>query len=426
MKTAYKIFSAILALAVVIFLAVRLGFEGDTQALIDHAYGAIDCWKSGVFPGCGSSRAGPFVIFQYIPSWFFIALGGGRELILRVLCFLSIAGFLGSLAVMYRGLKDRSVAYTGILILLSGFNLRYVNLSFGEMAASFVTLGFVAGILCGWNLFWVSVLAFWTALTKDMAFPFQLLILGASFYLLPAKRDLRRVAVILAAIFVGATMNSAFNWFRYGSLVNVGYLNPQTLVSDPVLRWNYFFGIWFSPFGGVAIFWPSFMVLLIALLAFVKRKWKPAAAVYVILLIQTAGFSKWYAPFGNIAWGERLMLPWIPALTFWILWFYAQDLRNGFRWLKKHPKVFWGGAIMLAIATFPQYAILLRHSLMGRVIAPASCGPRAADVYCQLWQPLPWGIMEFYRPFPRPDLFVAAAFMSSWVVALSLKARDEK
>jgi hypothetical protein len=172
--------------------------------------------------------------------------------------------------------------------------------------------------------------------------------------------------------------------------------------------------------------------LLMLALAFVvirvpHRRKIPGLAVFMIFFGLTLGFSKWYSTLGGYCWGDRFFLPWIPGLSLFALWYYAEEFSGLLKAWVSRPVLFWVTALGLAIVTFPQYAFLLRQSLIGKVLDPPACAGLTGYAHenCKFWQPWPWGILEFYRPFPRPDLFLLAAFMSSWVIALCMKIRRE-
>lgn len=81
----------------------------------------------------------------------------------------------------------------------------------------------------------------------------------------------------------------------------------------------------------------------------------------------TAGFSKWFAPFGWVAWGPRLILPWIPAMIFIFFSHYSQAIES---WLKKamSSKIcFWAITNILLAVSLPQFMVLLLPDMVGEL-----------------------------------------------------------
>ena len=54
--------------------------------------------------------------------------------------------------------------------------------------------------------------------------------------------------------------------------------------------------------------------------------WLPLVGVELVLLGLAYGFSKWFAPFGWVAWGTRLMYPWIPSLILLVVFFFNEEI----------------------------------------------------------------------------------------------------
>ena len=105
-----------------------------------------------------------------------------------------------------------------------------------------------------------------------------------------------------------------------------------------------FAGIWLSPNGGALPFWLSFACVCVVILfaaAAAPRYWQvspwPARLLALLLLGLTAGLSSWYAPHGWIAWGPRLLLPWLPATVYLTCYFYPVAIERGAAFLDGTP-----------------------------------------------------------------------------------------
>jgi len=433
-RAVYLALTAIALISIGCFLFFRPGMEGDTQALVNHSLRAIQCVRDGKWGQC--PEAGPFTVLQYIPAWILELLGASKGVVLHFLAYLSMLTGVLSFFEIYRTLKSRgeALAWSGVLLLMTGFWIRYINLSSNEMLASFLILMAVTSVLRGKSLLTAGFYFWASALTKDMAAIFLIFWLGVTVIFVPdARLSWKNAAKLSGAVVLGLLCDIAFNLFRFGTVMNQGYLNPEFFIHDRALQTSFFFAQWFSPAGGLWIFWTSFGIVMMATAWILvglslRRSWSrmiPALAVFSIFGALTFGFSKWYSPMGGYCWGVRFFLPWIPALSLYLFWVYAGEFKRLLSTCAARGMWFWSGSIVLAVTAFPQYQFLFRQSLIGRVLSPASCnGLTQWDYYnCVLWQRWPWGILSFYAPFPRIDLFLLSAFMASWVIMICLMIR---
>lgn len=62
--------------------------------------------------------------------------------------------------------------------------------------------------------------------------------------------------------------------------------------------------------------------------------------------------SSWYAPHGWIAWGPRLLLPWLPAIVYLTCYFYPNAIEQGAASLGANP---W--RVSIAFAFFAAFAL---------------------------------------------------------------------
>ncbi len=82
--------------------------------------------------------------------------------------------------------------------------------------------------------------------------------------------------------------------------------------------------LWLAPNGGVGWFWPLAAAVVIGLVVIAgtaarggaerRRRSLPAVGLVVALLLTTGTLASWFAPFGWVAWGPRLMVPVLPAV----------------------------------------------------------------------------------------------------------------
>ena len=188
-----------------------------------------------------------------------VALGLSDGLVIRLLACLSLLAF-GLILVRgcrkargySRGLGARVFAF----VCLVGVLPWYGRSSFGEALAAWIILESVMAARAGSRAFVpVFVLA---ALSKDTALPFLVLLSWAAAYEIPGSVRKRTIGLASAAS-IAALLT--FNLVRYGALRNEFLLDPVFVVSDLATHLKSFLGIWFSPNGGLLVFWPALGVL---------------------------------------------------------------------------------------------------------------------------------------------------------------------
>ncbi len=306
--------------------------QSDTDDLLSSLDGILHCLSAGQWTNC--SAAGKWPLLQYLPALPLRWSGGPLTHIGFLLAYLSIAAFVGVLAVTWStlALRSRLVAAAAVLLLSSGLLLHYSNSSFGEALAAFVATAFVAGWLqrCGAGV--VGALALLTTLSKETAVLFVGL-LGAICAAVHrergttwgglARQESTRLAGAGCGMALGVALSIGANLFRFGVPYNAAYLREADWAAPLRLQAEFFVALWIAPNAGLVFFWPL-LVLALAMLPLVawtlhRRRaaevdWLPMIGLGLFLLTLTATLAHWWAPFGWWAWGSRLILPWMPAV----------------------------------------------------------------------------------------------------------------
>jgi hypothetical protein len=350
----------------------------DTTVLIQAVDSALTHLRKGQVQNWG----GNYPLLQAIPIFALRAAGVSSSNVILALVALNVLSVAALTLISWRSLlrQSRPGAILVVAVLLSGPLLWYAHSSFGEPLAATVTL---AAVIASWHhrrhlaAAWFLFLA---GLSKDFAVPFLLLLtiaasVGSAHW---TERSFRlpRVTALLIAGAVSLLVTSAYNYARFGSLLDVPYLASHLYVPWLTTQLSFFAAVWLAPNGGILPFWPSFGVLLMLAMVGVGRAWRaepewreslrslaPAAAVAATLLGTTWVLSKWMAPLGWVAWGPRLSLPWLPASAFLLVAAYSGEFE---RLLARLSRPFWGfgiATVVLAIASLPQYVALVRPNL---------------------------------------------------------------
>jgi hypothetical protein len=97
---------------------------------------------------------------------------------------------------------------------------------------------------------------------------------------------------------------------------------------------------------------------------------RPARLLALLLLGLTAGLSSWYAPHGWIAWGPRLLLPWLPATVYLTCYFYPVAIERGVAFLTAHAWRFWITAAFFAVFALPNFLEVLDPRVLRALFQP--------------------------------------------------------
>jgi hypothetical protein len=202
-----------------------------------------------------------------------------------------------------------------------------------------------------------------------------------------------RSVSIVAGAAIGFATQMLFNIFRYGTVRNLNYLDPQLRTPGLGRKFEYFVGLWVSPNAGIVWFWPIATALLVACLVIgvhaLRRERPPrralaALAVVVVMAAFTAGLANWYTPFGWIAYGPRLAAQLLPAGAVAALYVTGDRLRAGAHRLARVPVAFGAVVLLVALAGWPQYGAPWSHSSsVDDLIAAGPTCPRMTEIIIQ-------------------------------------------
>jgi hypothetical protein len=203
--------------------------------------------------------------------------------------------------------------------------LYYAGTPWGEPVAVLLNLSVVLCFVFRLPAAWVFFAAAAAGIAKEVSFP-TIVLVGGACALAVYGRDRKKLWWILAALVGGAifgqALDSLLNLARYGTLTNVDY-SMFPAVPGVGLRLQLAVAVWLAPGGGVLPYWPTYLLVIALLVVAAWRGWRvgrwlamaPAALLLMALTIDTGILASWYAPFGWIAWGPRLMIPWLPAIA---------------------------------------------------------------------------------------------------------------
>ena len=220
-----------------------------------------------------------------------------------------------------------------------------------------------------------------TQVAKETNPPFVFALVALAILAAGETRDekRRRLILISVATILGAAANAGFNVFRYGSIRNPSLLRSfEQAPNRAAVR--AFAALWVAPNGGILWFWPvAVAILALTVAASIRHtgrssSWRRLAAPIVagLLVVEVAGLSKWFSPFGWIAWGPRLLLPLLPAMLLVVAVLGTADatrLLSRFltgRW-------FWPGAVGTVLVGLPQAMVLYHPHALAQFFVDPRC-----------------------------------------------------
>ena len=368
----YLLLALLTCVSLLVFMLNRPGLEGDSLILIRNAYDIPGCFVQAKWTNC--LEAGQYPLFQMMPSLIWRYVGASQSFAAHFLAYMSFVGWAWMLWMTYGVLKKKNIAVArlGVLVLLSGYELRYINSSFGEMLGAVFAFGAVASVFNGTSMPWILFFSICAGLTKETAPPFVWLFVIVALWI-QSEFTLKKILWVSAGGAVAVAVNSLLNIFRYDSIMNRAYMDPSNFISSLQLQIDQFFGIFISPRAGIFVFWPSlFVCFVLAGLAVVRGPLKhavPFLGVVGALAVMALGFSRLDHPFGWTAWGGRYMVPWLPVSALILLFAYAEDIRNGyFGWASRHPGAHFALGAVVAFLSLPQYRVLFRHQWVDLIV----------------------------------------------------------
>ena len=298
----------------------------------------------------------------------------------------------------------------------------YAASPFGEMLTTLVFVAFGAALICGvrgsccsWR-FWLPGRG-----TRHLRRSCHSRPPRSSAHPSPIERGVIRVgSAALLGLLAGAASVIALNSWRYDTWKNVVHSDPNLQTHGFLLRANLAGrGMGRAGRWGVAVLAPGRG----------GRGRAPAhrgrgcadatasaqaapALLLVGLAAQTAGLASWYAPYGWVAWGPRLMMPTVALIACLAVALCADALGVWWKVARRHIVL----AIALGVGCVVSAAAVLRlppraRSRAGAYFAPDGSCPTPAIIsndpayyfHCLLygswwkWPPLEWYGLRFLR-----------------------------
>lgn len=442
---------------VVIFLSLLLGFWVDNMqppaidsvVVAEGANEAIQCLEGGYLYNCNGQgtnisagtdkmRVGNFPAFQYLPSVVLVLFGTTLPQTITGLTLISTLSFFGTLILML--LVCSRLNYSGfkpifLLLIITGPVLFYANTPFGEMLATFLLMLFVTALVLKKHWLLLLFTAFLASLTKETAAPL-IFLLGVVLLFAYRSKKTNDARTQFLGLFLGTAFgllaSILFNVFRFGQASNVvydlAYKNNLHTLNQTVIN---FFAELFSPNGGLFIFWPVavYIIIISAIIAFRKhlndsRRIKLCTlGLFLVITILLVGFASWPAPFGWVAWGTRLVLPWIPALVLSFIYVSRASMYDLVKPIMRNNAMFYIVAVILSILSLAQLGALWAHpQIFYESFGPGTpqCQPAPIKPECLnyvFWIKTDW-LANAYSGFTSPLSWILGTTMVLSIVII--------
>jgi hypothetical protein len=313
---------------------------GDTPWLLDGTNVLHDCLARGDLSACGArshpdpfgltTAIGPWPALQYIPDLTAVSLGvQAHPTRVRILVTLGVVALVLALLLSLLALRRAGQGgwfWAFALLVFAGPLLAYENVSWGEPLAAGLLLCFVAVCLLQPHPALLGLAAFTACLTKETAYPI-VIALGVLALVLARRRTgapiRRHLAWGGAGVVLAFVLATLFNVVRFGSVLNKNYLRSGFHTPGVLRKLEFAAGLLVSPNGGIFLFWTSAAVVVVAACVVPLVRCRrgdaidvvPAVTLLAIAVVLIAGLASWWTPFGWLAWGPRLSLPWMLPLA---------------------------------------------------------------------------------------------------------------
>jgi hypothetical protein len=241
------------------------------------------------------------------------------------------------------GYGDRTGMWLGLLFGLCTIAWPYANQFFGEPISTLSLLTCFYGILAwkqtgkaGWM--WLSGIGAGVTIATVTAHVLLVLILALYFAVSWWKSDDQDIALnamgdtshraagqrlplvmpligFFAPIALTGGLLLLYNFVRFGSPLDSGYhFDSGEGFTTPL--WQGLWGFLFSPYRGVFLHTPLFILSVIGFVPFFRRHRREGIAIGALTAVLVLLYSMWWMWWGGYAWGPRFLVPLTP---FWVL-----------------------------------------------------------------------------------------------------------
>jgi hypothetical protein len=351
--------------------------EFDTQRLVAGIPALRDC-LSGTAAACRDISY--FAPLQQLPALLLQILGTTYDQTLLLLAWINTAALMLVQFVLFRRYftERKPVVLFFTATVIAGPAMPYITSTFSEGLVIALLTAIVMLFTAGGSATLTGVLFALTAMSKDTA-PLWCVLVAVALWLLtrPVAGSRRRLLAAFAGIATGLLIMTGLNILRYDSLFNTFHSQPVFMAESARQVVIQLVAMLLSPNGGFLWFWlVPIMLVLPAVVAIARTDAKPW---FLLPLALMAGglflsLSLFYTPFGWVAWGSRLNLPWLVAATMIIV-----AAGSGFT-VRKQKRLASVVAVLAALWQLPHAFAALSPAIIMSVFQKSATCPGLVDV----------------------------------------------
>ena len=351
---------------------------GDALWVSQSARALVGCARQGDWSNCPGTFQ--FGLTQHLPAIFLTWRGLGDDAVVFILTLINFMafGWLLVRGIRFFGRGSRSM-WLFLLTFAVGPVYAYSVYSFSEGLTLVFLVALVIELATRQRFIVLLLLAFVSASSRETAFltiaPLALAVVisdGGSW-----RKWLLRLRPILIGTACGVAAVFWFNFWKFGTLANPHYTDPIRRVPGLTLKAKNAAAIWISPSGGVLPVWViggalALFVPAMALVGFRRNRGKSIAAVCLIvgLVAQTGLLASWYAPFGWVAWGPRLILPVVGATAFIAVFLFNEQIERVMSFFKWRIGATGLGLSVLILSVLPNLGFILDRTAIANWFTP--------------------------------------------------------
>ena len=384
-----KIFSVLLVLVNLFVLYKALSnpiAEFDTGRLVEGMPALAKC-LSGDKALC--NEAPYFAPLQQLPALVLHLVGLGYDQILLLLVWLNTAFIFAAQIIFWRRYNKDHISVIAFLslVILTGPILPYLTSSFSEaMVVALLAMAVFAFFNTSVAAV-TGVLFFLISISKDTAPLWCIFLAFGLFFGLGIRNDSGAKQKLIAAVLgsvAGALVMVGFNLLRYESVFNTFHSQSMFMSESTQQSFSQLLALFISPNGGLLYFWLIPLLLILPASLSLKKTvpTKDAAFILGCSSIMIGGLllslSLFYSPFGWVAWGSRLALPWLFAVSLMLAVVAAEGCTS--LKLRLPLAVKWLLGIFAGLWHLPHAFAALSPSIMMSVFKPTDICPGLVSV----------------------------------------------
>jgi hypothetical protein len=290
---------------------------GDAQWVAQSSRSLVACARDGVWSNCPGTYQ--FGWLQHIPGIFLAWKGLSDDSVVFSLTLINFFAFVWLVIKVCRTFGiGTELCWLLLAAIILGPLYAFSVYSFSELLTGVLLGAFAISIFKNQSFAQTLVLTFVITSSRETAASLTIPIALAIYVVIEpqAKLIAKKMLLITSTSLIGLVSVFFFNYWKYGSISNQIYTDPIRRVPGIELKIKNFLAIWVSPSGGVLPFWfiGGLLVLVVPIVILVhwRKNVRQSIAAMILLsflVIQTGLLSTWFAPFGWVTWGPRLIIP---------------------------------------------------------------------------------------------------------------------